>query len=150
MHKSFVSPFRVLLDAFREARMMASSTIDETPPPLSGSCLVIGGNRGLGLEVVRHLKQRQSNVMATTRKTNADLEVTLLFFSPTSYIVVFVVHGALLVFILPYVQLPVFRRNHPALIMRGNAPRCLLYYKHCEAGLDQAFVLWRSTVAEPA
>lgn len=56
---------------------MASSSADETPlPPLPGSCLVIGGNRGLGLELVRHLKKRQSNVFATTRKTNDDLEVT--------------------------------------------------------------------------
>ena len=55
---------------------MASSSADETPlPPLPGSCLVIGGNRGLGLELVRHLKKRQSNVFATTRKTNDDLKV---------------------------------------------------------------------------
>eukprot|EP00903_Cladosiphon_okamuranus_P016884 g15566.t1 len=54
---------------------MVSSSTDETPlPPLPGSCLVIGGNRGLGLELVRHLKKRQSNVLATTRTTNGDLE----------------------------------------------------------------------------
>lgn len=46
------------------------------PPPLPGTCLVIGGNRGLGLEIVRHLKERRSDVMATTRKTNDALEVT--------------------------------------------------------------------------
>lgn len=56
---------------------MAPSSADETSlPPLPGSFLVIGGNRGLGLELVRHLKKRQSNVLATTRKTNDDLEVT--------------------------------------------------------------------------
>lgn len=56
------------------ARMMASSTADEAPP-LPGSFLVISGNRGLGLELVRHLKKRESNVLATTRETNDDLEV---------------------------------------------------------------------------
>lgn len=56
---------------------MASSSTNETPPvsPLPGNCLVIGGNRGLGLEVVRHLKKRESTVLATTRTANADLEV---------------------------------------------------------------------------
>lgn len=55
---------------------MASSNAAGTPvTPLPGNCLVIGGNRGLGLEIVRHLKERQSNVLATTRKTNQDLEV---------------------------------------------------------------------------
>lgn len=57
---------------------MASSSADETPlppPPLPGTSLVIGGNRGVGLELVRHLKKRQSKVLATTRKTNDDLEV---------------------------------------------------------------------------
>ncbi|CAN0279092.1 unnamed protein product [Ectocarpus sp. 12 AP-2014] len=58
------------------ATSMASSSTDETPPvsPLPGNCLVIGGNRGLGLEVVRHLKKRESTILATTRTTNADLE----------------------------------------------------------------------------
>lgn len=57
-------------------RMMASSSSADEIPPLPGTFLVIGGNRGVGLELVRHLKKRQSNVLATTRKTNDDLEVT--------------------------------------------------------------------------
>lgn len=57
------------------APTMASAGVDDTTIPLPGNVLVISGNRGLGLEVVRHLKTRQSNVLATTRKTNADLEV---------------------------------------------------------------------------
>ncbi|CAM9174328.1 unnamed protein product [Hapterophycus canaliculatus] len=52
---------------------MASSSTDEISP-LPGSCLVVGGNRGLGLELVRHLKKRESNVLATTRNTNDDLD----------------------------------------------------------------------------
>lgn len=55
--------------------MMASSSADEFPP-LPGKFLVIGGNRGVGLEIVRHLKKRKSDVLATTRETNDDLEVT--------------------------------------------------------------------------
>lgn len=65
-----------LLRAVGIDRTMASSDAAGAPAtPLPGNCLVIGGNRGLGLEIVRHLKERQSNVMATTRKTNEDLEV---------------------------------------------------------------------------
>ncbi|CAN0137984.1 unnamed protein product [Pylaiella littoralis] len=56
-------------------RMMASSSADEFPP-LPGKFLVIGGNRGVGLEIVRHLKKRKSDVLATTRETNDDLEAT--------------------------------------------------------------------------
>lgn len=55
---------------------IATAGVDDTATPLVGNVLVIGGNRGLGLEVVRHLKSRQSNVLATTRKTNDDLEAT--------------------------------------------------------------------------
>lgn len=63
-----------MLHVFERIRMMAASSADDVPP-LPGSFLVIGGNRGLGLELVRHLKKRQSNVLATTRTTNDDLEV---------------------------------------------------------------------------
>lgn len=66
---------------------MASSASTEAQP-LLGNVLVIGGNRGLGLEVVRHLKNRQAHtVMATTRKTNDDLEVKHVpIFSSSSFI----------------------------------------------------------------
>lgn len=50
---------------------MASSDVK----PMPGKCLVISGNRGLGLEIVRHLKKRQTDVIATCRSSNDDLEV---------------------------------------------------------------------------
>ncbi|CAN0043062.1 unnamed protein product [Choristocarpus tenellus] len=44
-------------------------------PPLLGNGLVLGGNRGLGLEIVKHLQVNGAKVLATARKSNADLEV---------------------------------------------------------------------------
>ena len=78
LRQRFLRLHELILPAVGIDRTMASSDATGAPTtPLPGNCLVIGGNRGLGLEIVRHLKERQSNVMATTRKTNQDLEVMI-------------------------------------------------------------------------
>lgn len=54
--------------------MTNSSQINAQRVPLSGRTLVIGGNRGLGLEIVRELVRRELPVTVVCRKSSSELD----------------------------------------------------------------------------